>query len=569
FLLSNVDPRFDGAYEAFVAHLYKKQGQLAPQLEQHTDQAADWLASAVLQVATERREQLQLNRSRLQQEAERQQEESAKVEENRAFRSLTVGQLQDKIAAYVRDSNMFRFEMRERVNAYLETFQPNYKVGWFSSEKKVAAVRAERKAVMVQELTTYVASVVDVQVYDVVLGFFRDYERITAGQRMKRANVDVESELEQIIDSAPTQVVSADGLLRYCDGIVEAVVRLYRRAYEVPFESYVETVCANLADLVEQNTPIVQAAIEQSERQITTLSELLETLNDHTENTIEIGQRSIVEMIEGALKAEVTTVEEEIIIQTPSVYTPTAQQLVTTIDEVQETIAPFAQFTGFAEELVKLRRQTAERTYYVTLFGAFSAGKSSFVNALLGYRLLPVSPHPTTATIIEITAPSGALQHLEASVTFKSESALREELQSLAQQYAPQTSTDGTLSEVCDRLITAFEAAGRRVQRHYVASVKLGLASWQSKLGVTERFAHADAYEMARTERTACVVQKIEMAFDHAYTRNGMVFVDTPGADSMNVRHTEVAYRYMVQADVILFVTYYNHAFNATDRHLL
>ena len=37
--------------------------------------------------------------------------------------------------------------------------------------------------------------------------------------------------------------------------------------------------------------------------------------------------------------------------------------------------------------------------------------------------------------------------------------------------------------------------------------------------------------------------------------------VDTPGADSINARHTDVAFDYIRNADAILFVTYYNHAF--------
>ena len=51
-------------------------------------------------------------------------------------------------------------------------------------------------------------------------------------------------------------------------------------------------------------------------------------------------------------------------------------------------------------------KQKAERlenqSFTVALFGAFSAGKSSFANALLGERLLPVSPNPTTAAINKI-----------------------------------------------------------------------------------------------------------------------------------------------------------------------
>ena len=48
------------------------------------------------------------------------------------------------------------------------------------------------------------------------------------------------------------------------------------------------------------------------------------------------------------------------------------------------------------------KRSVETKQFTVALFGAFSAGKSSFANALLGEKVLPVSPNPTTATINQI-----------------------------------------------------------------------------------------------------------------------------------------------------------------------
>ncbi len=48
-----------------------------------------------------------------------------------------------------------------------------------------------------------------------------------------------------------------------------------------------------------------------------------------------------------------------------------------------------------------------------------------------------------------------------------------------------------------------------------------------------------------------------------------VALVDTPGADSINARHTDVAFQYIKNADAILFVTYYNHVFSRADREFL
>src|SRR5699024_308259 len=70
-------------------------------------------------------------------------------------------------------------------------------------------------------------------------------------------------------------------------------------------------------------------------------------------------------------------------------------------------------------------------------------------------------------------------------------------------------------------------------------------------------------------ESRACFVELAELYYDCPLTRQGVTLVDTPGADSIHARHTEVAFRYIKDADAILFVTYYNHAFSRADREFL
>src|SRR5690606_25810044 len=62
------------------------------------------------------------------------------------------------------------------------------------------------------------------------------------------------------------------------------------------------------------------------------------------------------------------------------------------------------------------------------LFGAFSAGKSSFANALMGKHALPVSPNPTTATINKITFPTDEHQHGTVLVKIKSTNQLLDDI---------------------------------------------------------------------------------------------------------------------------------------------
>src|SRR5690625_1847567 len=70
-------------------------------------------------------------------------------------------------------------------------------------------------------------------------------------------------------------------------------------------------------------------------------------------------------------------------------------------------------------------------------------------------------------------------------------------------------------------------------------------------------------------ERKACYIETVDLYYDCALTRQGITLVDTPGADSVNARHTNVAFDYIKQADAIIYVTYYNHAITNADRDFL
>ena len=70
-------------------------------------------------------------------------------------------------------------------------------------------------------------------------------------------------------------------------------------------------------------------------------------------------------------------------------------------------------------------------------------------------------------------------------------------------------------------------------------------------------------------EKKSCFVDSIDLYYSCDVTEQGIVLVDTPGADSVNARHTGVTFNYMKNADALIFVTYYNHAFSQGDRQFL
>ncbi|MBW7474124.1 dynamin family protein [Paenibacillus oenotherae] len=209
--------------------------------------------------------------------------------------------------------------------------------------------------------------------------------------------------------------------------------------------------------------------------------------------------------------------------------------------------------------------------FTIALFGAFSAGKSSLANALLGDSVLPVSPNPTTAAVNRIVPPTDSRPSGTATVRMKSREAmlddLRYSLQLLGEDMS-RISEDGLL-DVIEKLSPDNVHAGGRP--HY-SFLKAALKGWQEHEPLLGRQLDVDGAQYRRyvaEESRSCFVSEIELYHHNALTAQGIVLVDTPGADSVNARHTGVAFNYIKNADAILFVTYYNHAFSQADRQFL
>ncbi|MGE6229475.1 dynamin family protein [Paenibacillus chitinolyticus] len=223
--------------------------------------------------------------------------------------------------------------------------------------------------------------------------------------------------------------------------------------------------------------------------------------------------------------------------------------------------------------IVRSLREKAERlrhkTFTVALFGAFSAGKSSFTNALIGKRVLPVSPNPTTAAINKIVPPTADWPHGTAKVQMKTaEVMLQDVLFSLDVLGVRASAMEEALAAIRGLTPESVTAKGKP-HFTFLKAVAKGWSDAAPLLGTQQRVGEDAFAGYVAEESKSCFVEYIELHYSTPLTEQGIVFVDTPGADSINARHTGVAFDYIKNADAILFVTYYNHAFSQADREFL
>jgi small GTP-binding protein len=207
--------------------------------------------------------------------------------------------------------------------------------------------------------------------------------------------------------------------------------------------------------------------------------------------------------------------------------------------------------------------------FTIALFGAFSAGKSSFANALMGERVLPVSPNPTTAAINRIVPPTSEWPHGMAKVLMKTAETILADVRYSLSILGHEVDDMSAGLKVIRGISPADVAPAGRPHYTFLRAVSQGWADAEAILGQEKRADLAQFREFVADEHKSCFVEEIELYYSCPLTDQGIILVDTPGADSINARHTGVAFNYMKNADAILFVTYYNHAFSQADREVL
>lgn len=246
-----------------------------------------------------------------------------------------------------------------------------------------------------------------------------------------------------------------------------------------------------------------------------------------------------------------------------------ARSAASRLRHAQALLAPYPAMKSLGAGLLRKAERLDDSRFTIALFGAFSAGKSSFANALIGEDVLPVSPNPTTAAINQLMAPTEEFPHGTAEIRMKSRAAMLEDIAFSLSMLGLDMPSEDQLLEVIRNLKPDQVQPSGRPHYSFLKAVGKGWIHAEPRLGHSFA-ADLEAYRAyVAEEDKSCFVSVIHLHYSCPLTDQGIVLVDTPGADSINARHTGVSFNYIKNADAILFVTYYNHAFSQADRQFL
>ena len=490
------------------------------------------------------------------------------------------------------------FETRELARQYIEACQPDFKIGFLFSKNKTEKERQQRLQLFYENLQDIILSQLEWHIREFFTAFLKEYNVANEHLKVLANKLTIEFEPKTIAQLVKQGArLTGDYVLTFTSDVANDIKKRYRnKALELLDEilqeivhysnQKLQTVEKNLSNykkqlraldglhqigiersmIFEQLTRILQG--EGASRFKANIDDLL-TNNRNAREMIkaEHGQQRTEHVSKSKVEDEKKKETRKVLRDFSKGNVPEA------IGHLREASTLLSDVTGFSslsKEMKEKAERLEHRSYTVALFGAFSAGKSSFANALIGDRLLPVSPNPTTATINKIVPPTEKYPHGSVQVKIKSENQLLEDILHSLRVFDKNAKT---VNEAIDVIKTELlnDSVEVKQKPHYafLKAVLNGFQELYQYIGEQLTVGIEQFKEYVAKEEKACFVEWIELYYDCALTRQGITLVDTPGADSINTRHTGVAFNYIKNADAILFVTYYNHAFSKADREFL
>lgn len=194
----------------------------------------------------------------------------------------------------------------------------------------------------------------------------------------------------------------------------------------------------------------------------------------------------------------------------------------------------------------------------IGVFGTFSAGKSSLINALLGGQYLVSSPNPTTAATTELSYGE------ESQITLKSSEQLLDEVNNVLEYYnASYDSLESFINSDLKKLKTQLE----KNQLAFIDAIEKHYDMYLDMLndGEVHTVSQEDVKKWSAVDEYATFVKTVHLNLPLEWLK-GKIIVDSLGLHSNNQRHTNETEQILTSSDLILYVSYFNHSFTDNDK---
>ncbi|WP_153732976.1 dynamin family protein [Sporosarcina obsidiansis] len=485
------------------------------------------------------------------------------------------------------NASLTPFETRELLKDYLESKSPKFKVGLLFGAKKTAEERENRRKRLDENISGLAHTQIEIYMKTLMKNSLKQAGILTDERSLAIDSMDLSLPFDAVDEQLHmAEVITGETILNYAEQMRRAIHLVYKRKTDEWKEEM--SVIAKSAG-GEQSAPLA-IVIESLQEKVDAIQQVkkwqdrMEWVRKEIETPsapTRIGRDKLLSEWQQPKKIEtidyVVNTEEEAIASNEVMHEEEvdrklvdSQKAITHAQHIAQSVETIPGFTETATYLQTKAARLKGQEFTVALFGAFSAGKSSFSNALIGEKVLPVSPNPTTAAINRIRPVSEEHQDCTADIHLKTVERMTEDVALSFEALGIHIATlEDAFAKTEEALKQPLENENLHIHKSFIHAFQKGYPVYTSSLGTTLTVEREEFTKFVAQEERSCFVESIDFFYDCPLTRHGITLVDTPGADSINARHTDVAFEYIRNADAILFVTYYNHAFARADREFL
>lgn len=503
-------------------------------------------------------------------------------------------QFNEEVEQTLKNAYIMPAKLRDLAEQFLISQEPNFKVGFFQAKKKTEAEREKRLQTFYTELEKSMQSTIIWRLREKFAELLQAYEIATDDLREKAQQFTIPfstKELYEALNEGAT--VNGQYILNYTNDISNKIKQLAKREANELFALFnaqlEKEIHSQKEPLLKQKEELEKERIIHNKKKEQTKSYEQKVMElDRLLEAEDIVKTASISLLEEELKTRKQFVKEEVptsleeeeeerIVEEAEVTVDEAiskdewqaEEIVEKINQTITTIESLPDFDLLIKELKEKKNRIENRDLTIALFGAFSAGKSSFSNALIGERVLPVSPNPTTAVINRIRPTNRTYSNGSVVISYKSEDTLMDDLLTITKDLSPDARTFIEFVDWMKKEKAYENEQLSHVYQSYLVAILKGYEERHKMLGKEEEISLDEFGAYVTDESIAAYIEAVDLYYDNALTEKGITLVDTPGANSVNARHTNVAFDYIKEADAILYVTYYNHAVTSADRDFL
>ena len=444
--------------------------------------------------------------------------------------------------------------MREMLRSYLESMSQDFNVGgFFNKKKKKLQIQQQRLLTATDALQEHVNQQIRQPMREDMSFVTRFINKKEASDKVLNQHYDVKPEMIEDLYQPQTSI-SNTYVLTFSDEVVKAIKKYVEQQSTPIFKEIIENVQAD-------ELPTEESDDLKEYQRYTELNELRQSLTTknyrHYYIHLDESLDKLIGRQETTYQVATDNAQDNRDNQQLNQNTATTNMSID-IQKALDIISDVPLFKRTKQDIHETLTRIDNKLIKIGVFGTFSAGKSSLINALLGEHILVSSPNPTTAATTEISYGD------ESYITLKSQSQLLDEINAVVEY---QDISFSTIEEFINWDLEKLKSHLNKNQLAFIQAVEKHYKLYVNMLENGEKHAinQQELKKWSAEDEYATFVKTVHIALMHDWLK-GKIIVDSLGLHSNNQRHTNETEQILTSSDLILYVSYFNHSFTDNDK---